>query len=310
MQARAPVLALRSATYLDKLLTRHSRLPPEDKLGLGLVENLSRISTPHLLFHFLFSTRTSTNKIPSPVATVLKLLAESPPCPSNLFAVPPQMAADVGPFMPSFLKRSALFSSSTSTPALKLPMVFQHAWSHTITQVRTAFQAKGNGIGSYCPWPREEFSYRGLCTHNPLIESPVGDFDLSPEQMEVVAAEVKARRKAYSVDNRVAAETKISRITQRIARTSAALSCTIPVSSSLTVPAPVTTATILTKDSSSRPLPDPLPLLQPKRPGATQLCGKIKGYNVKHKGLNQGTNKGMSNRKDHKELACKTTHGP
>lgn len=69
--------------------------------------------------------------------------------------------------------------------------------------------AKGNGIGSYCPWPREEFSYRGLCTHNPLIESPVGDFDLSPEQMEVVAAEVKARRKAYSVDNRVAAVSEI-----------------------------------------------------------------------------------------------------
>lgn len=40
-----------------------------------------------------------------------------------------------------------------------------------------------------CPWPRDLFTYHGLCTHSPLREVVLGDFNLSPEQLELVAAE-------------------------------------------------------------------------------------------------------------------------
>ena len=44
-----------------------------------------------------------------------------------------------------------------------------------------------------CPWPLSSFSYAGLCSHSPLGEMVEGNFDLSAEQLETIAAEVKEK---------------------------------------------------------------------------------------------------------------------
>jgi len=46
-----------------------------------------------------------------------------------------------------------------------------------------------------CPWDRDTLEYDGLCLHNPLSESPSGDFTLSAEQLEAQAAEYAEKRK-------------------------------------------------------------------------------------------------------------------
>ena len=55
-------------------------------------------------------------------------------------------------------------------------------------------QTKDYKMGTCCPWDRSSFPYRGLCSHNPLLEVPRGRFDLSPEQLEAIAVETKKRR--------------------------------------------------------------------------------------------------------------------
>ncbi len=57
---------------------------------------------------------------------------------------------------------------------------------------------KDYGIGSCYPWPRDSFTYRGLCSHNACSEHVKGDLDLSAEQLEAIAAEVNEKRRAYS----------------------------------------------------------------------------------------------------------------
>ncbi|KAH0363440.1 heat shock protein 70, partial [Aureobasidium melanogenum] len=56
---------------------------------------------------------------------------------------------------------------------------------------------KDYGIGSCCPWPRDEddFEYRGLCSHSSMAEGVLGDFDLTPEQLEALSVEAKSRKK-------------------------------------------------------------------------------------------------------------------
>ena len=79
------------------------------------------------------------------------------------------------------------------------------------TKVRVAFYAmeatlsflfwamrsdhKDYGMAACCYWPRDSFSYRGLCSHNALIDTVVGDFGFSDEQLEAMAAAVKEKNK-------------------------------------------------------------------------------------------------------------------
>lgn len=52
------------------------------------------------------------------------------------------------------------------------------------------------GMAHICPWNREDFEYDGLCSHCSLNEVIYGDFDLSAEELEAQAAELKKRRNA------------------------------------------------------------------------------------------------------------------
>lgn len=53
---------------------------------------------------------------------------------------------------------------------------------------------KDYGMGSCCPWPRHLFHYSGLCSHNPLIEAVLGNFELTAEQLEAVSVARKKRK--------------------------------------------------------------------------------------------------------------------
>jgi len=44
-----------------------------------------------------------------------------------------------------------------------------------------------------CPWSRDLLEWDGLCSHNPLIEAVPGNFDLSREQLEEMAAVTKEK---------------------------------------------------------------------------------------------------------------------
>jgi hypothetical protein len=53
-------------------------------------------------------------------------------------------------------------------------------------------------MSSCCPWPLSSFSYGGLCSHSPLKEGIYGNFDLSAEQLEAIATEVKDKKRAHN----------------------------------------------------------------------------------------------------------------
>lgn len=61
-------------------------------------------------------------------------------------------------------------------------------------------EVKDYGIGICCPRPRDSFSYGGLCSHNALIKMVVGNFDLSDEQLEAIAAEIKEKNRLYQAN--------------------------------------------------------------------------------------------------------------
>jgi hypothetical protein len=51
-----------------------------------------------------------------------------------------------------------------------------------------------------CPWSLDSFPYGGLCSHNALFEDVRGDFDLSADQLEAIAAEAKENTHLYMAD--------------------------------------------------------------------------------------------------------------
>jgi rubrerythrin len=55
-------------------------------------------------------------------------------------------------------------------------------------------------MGACCPWKREAFTYGGLCSHNALTEMVCGNFDLTREQLEAIAAEVREKNRLYHID--------------------------------------------------------------------------------------------------------------
>ena len=55
----------------------------------------------------------------------------------------------------------------------------------------------GFSMVEMCLWDRHNLPYNGLCSHNPLSESPPGDWTLSDAEMEAMAAEFKERRRVY-----------------------------------------------------------------------------------------------------------------
>ena len=59
-------------------------------------------------------------------------------------------------------------------------------------------RAKDYGIGDCCPWSRDDFTYHGLCSHNALLEAVHGNFDLTPEQIEVLAVVAKEKKRLHN----------------------------------------------------------------------------------------------------------------
>ncbi|KAK4084475.1 uncharacterized protein Triagg1_955 [Trichoderma aggressivum f. europaeum] len=61
---------------------------------------------------------------------------------------------------------------------------------------------KDYNMGQCCPWPRESFSYGGLGSHSPLLEGIVGNLELSPEQLEQLALDLKEKARKWNKEYR------------------------------------------------------------------------------------------------------------
>ncbi|KAJ4861719.1 hypothetical protein T069G_02673 [Trichoderma breve] len=86
--------------------------------------------------------------------------------------------------------------SADDVPRLRLLVIALEA---TFSFIFWAMQSrkKDYKMGSYCPWPRDSFTYHGLCTHNALFEAIVGDLKLSPEELKVLARIRDERERQY-----------------------------------------------------------------------------------------------------------------
>jgi len=60
-------------------------------------------------------------------------------------------------------------------------------------------RTKDYGMASCCPWPMDAFTYGGLCSHSALHDGVKGNFELTPQQLAVLDADVRTRRNAISV---------------------------------------------------------------------------------------------------------------
>jgi len=61
-------------------------------------------------------------------------------------------------------------------------------------------KTKDYSMSGCCPWPRGYFSYSGLCSHCALAEHIAGEFDLSSEQLEAIAAAIKEKNRSYMTE--------------------------------------------------------------------------------------------------------------
>lgn len=84
-----------------------------------------------------------------------------------------------------------------SVPILRVVMLVLEA---VFTYVFWALHSKtdyGYGLLHMCPWDWDNLEYDGLCSHNPLTDPPIRNFDLTPEELEAQAAEHFERRAQY-----------------------------------------------------------------------------------------------------------------
>ncbi len=57
------------------------------------------------------------------------------------------------------------------------------------------------GMGHLCLWDRKTMEYDGLCSHSALKDAVQGEFDLTPEQLEALAAEKEKNRAENKIQN-------------------------------------------------------------------------------------------------------------
>lgn len=95
---------------------------------------------------------------------------------------------------------SAPIPAAALVPTTRLLfMALEAAFTFIFWAVRCNTEC-GHGMVDMCLWARESLTYDGLCSHSPLMESPAGDFSLSAEELEAVAAEFVRRRAQYMKD--------------------------------------------------------------------------------------------------------------
>lgn len=73
------------------------------------------------------------------------------------------------------------------------------ALEHVLTHLFCGwyYRQRTHLIGSVCPWSPSQFTYVGLNTHSPMCEPILGDYDLTHEQLEEMAATRDAHNKEY-----------------------------------------------------------------------------------------------------------------
>lgn len=106
--------------------------------------------------------------------------------------------------------------SAGQVPMLRLTFVAMEAavsylfWAHkTLT--------KDAACVVLCPWERASLEWHGLCSHNPLTEGVSGNFNLTKEQLEEMAAIIKEKSIAYrKAHKRAQRERSPERIHERI----------------------------------------------------------------------------------------------
>lgn len=93
------------------------------------------------------------------------------------------------------------------TPSAGQVPIIRHvfvALEAALTCIFSAFKnpEKDYGFTGLFPWPRSDydFDYQGLCSHSPFLEDVPGDLDLSPEQLEKIAAAVKEKNRQYQIE--------------------------------------------------------------------------------------------------------------
>ena len=91
---------------------------------------------------------------------------------------------------------SCAIPSAANAPMYRLLFVaMEAALSFLFWTMRS--KDKDYRMGACCPWPRDSYRYGGLCSHNALLEGVNGNFDLSAEQLEAVAADIKEKNRLY-----------------------------------------------------------------------------------------------------------------
>lgn len=76
-------------------------------------------------------------------------------------------------------------------------LAMEAAFTYTFWAVKS--RLTDHSMISCCPWALSSFTYGGLGSHNPLIELAAGDFNLSSEELEAVAAEAKKLKRQTKI---------------------------------------------------------------------------------------------------------------
>lgn len=71
------------------------------------------------------------------------------------------------------------------------------AFEAAFTFALGAMRSKSEYNGIMCQFDLDALDYDGLCSHSSMIESPIGNHNLSAEELEAKAAELADRRKEY-----------------------------------------------------------------------------------------------------------------
>lgn len=114
--------------------------------------------------------------------------------------------------------------SAADTPRFRLVMVLLEA---TLSFAFWSMSSRKptHKMASCRLWPLEAFTYDGLCSHSPLQEGVLRDFDLTDEQLEIQRLNIQEKNSQYHKDNykrrkveepeKLAAERKRAAATQR-----------------------------------------------------------------------------------------------
>lgn len=88
--------------------------------------------------------------------------------------------------------------SAADIPKFRVLFIaIEAALSFYFWAMRSRSAVKDYGMADIRPWSLDSFSYHGLCSHNPLLGGPAGNFGLTPEELEALAAAVKEKNRIY-----------------------------------------------------------------------------------------------------------------